>query len=75
MLQTGRNLVQIRTQKGWSVEALAILSGVDEETIRTIESGSGDFYLSSVYQIAAQLNVDFRHILVDPTDPRWQPGH
>lgn len=65
--RSGENLQRLRNQKSFSIEALAVLSGVDAETIVEMESGNFDFYISSVYELAAALNVDFRQILVDPT--------
>jgi len=65
LLQTGRNLKRIRTAKGVSVAALASLSKVSEEIIEAIESGKGDFSLKVIYDLAAELNVDFQEIMVD----------
>jgi len=64
---SGENLQLLRNQKGFSIEALAVLSGVAAETIAAMEAGNFDFQISSVYELAAALNVDFRQILVDPT--------
>ncbi len=64
---SGENLQTIRKHKGFSIEALSVLSGVDAQHINEMEAGNFDFYISSVYEIAAALNVDFREILVDPT--------
>jgi transcriptional regulator with XRE-family HTH domain len=65
--QCGKNLNLIRTQKGLSVETLAILSHIDADTIRDIENGILDFPVVVIFQLASELNVDFREILVDPT--------
>ena len=64
--QSGRNLNMIRTDKGFSIEALAVLSQVDEDTIIKMEEGNFEFPVSAVYDIATVLNFDFRKILVDP---------
>lgn len=67
LLRSGKNLKLIRHQKNFSIEALAVLSGVEAEIITAMEAGNFDFQISSVYELAAALNVDFRQILVDPT--------
>ncbi|MGN6398707.1 MAG: helix-turn-helix domain-containing protein [Mucilaginibacter sp.] len=67
LVQCGKNLNQIRNQKGFSVETLSVLSHVDAETIRSIENGVLDFPIEVIFQLAGELNVDFRQILVDPT--------
>jgi transcriptional regulator with XRE-family HTH domain len=64
---SGKNHHTIRTAKGYTVQALAVLSGVDEAIITAIEGGNFDFPISTIYELAAALNVDFRQILVDPT--------
>jgi transcriptional regulator with XRE-family HTH domain len=64
--QSGRNLNIIRIDKGFSIEALAVLSQLDENAIVEMERGNFEFPVSAVYDIAAVLNVDFRKILVDP---------
>ncbi|HZY39392.1 MAG TPA: helix-turn-helix transcriptional regulator [Mucilaginibacter sp.] len=64
-IQSGRNLRRIRTEKNMSVPALSVLSKVDESTIDTMEAGVFDFPISTLFELAAALNVDFREILVD----------
>lgn len=64
--QSGENLKLIREQKGYSIEALAILSGINEQTICNMESGDFNYYISTAVQLAATLKVDFRQILVAP---------
>ena len=66
LCRSGENLKTIRERKGYSIEALAVLSGVDEETIRAMETGDFNYYITTVYDLAATLNVDFRQILIDP---------
>lgn len=65
LAQTGRNLRQIRTDKGWSVEALAVLSQLDADLVAGIECGNVDYYIRDIFALAAALNVDFRRIMVD----------
>jgi transcriptional regulator with XRE-family HTH domain len=65
LAQTGRNLKQIRTDKGWSIEALAILSQLDADLIAGIECGNVDYFVNDIFALAAALNVDFRRIMVD----------
>lgn len=55
----------IREGKGYSIEALAVLSGADASIIRAIETGDFDYCISTVYDLAAAPNVDLRQILVD----------
>lgn len=59
------NLSHIRQLRGYSIEALAVLSGVPEDEIRNIEDGLDDFDIMVLANIACQLNVDFRCILID----------
>ena len=65
--QSGRNLQIVRNAKGFSIETLAVLSGVDEQIITSMEAGDFDFPPALVFELADTLNVDFREILVDPT--------
>lgn len=65
LAQTGLNLKQIRNDKGWSVEALAVLSQVDADLIVGIECGNVDYFVNDIFALAAALNVDFRRIMVD----------
>ena len=64
--RSGENLKTIREEKGYSIEALAMLSGVDTSIIYAMEAGDFDYLISTAYDLAATLNVDFRQILVDP---------
>jgi len=66
LCRSGENLKTIPEGKGYSIEALAVLSGVDASIIRAMETGDFDYRISIVYDLAATLNVDFRQILVDP---------
>ena len=64
-LASGRNLRRIRVEKLLSVPALAVLAKVDEEVIEAMEEGNFDFSPNVLFELAAELNVDFREILVD----------
>jgi transcriptional regulator with XRE-family HTH domain len=66
--RVGCNLQRIRTDKGWSVQLLSVLSGVDERLIKEIESGRLNFQLTTIFTLAATLEVDFRRIIVDNID-------
>lgn len=66
--EVGRLLVVARTSAGLSQEALAANSGVSRATIAKIESGKIDPQLSTVYRLAAGLEVDLRLLL--PAHPR-----
>jgi len=65
--ESGKNLQNIRNAKGFSIEALSVLSCVDEDAIRAMETGNFDFPPNMVYELAAALNVDIRQVLIDPT--------
>ena len=67
--RSGLNLKTIREQKGYSIATLAVLSGIDEETIQAMESGNFNFYISTIYELATTLNVVIREILVDRFKP------
>jgi DNA-binding XRE family transcriptional regulator len=64
---SGQNHRTLRIAKGFSVETMAVLSGVDESIIIALEDGDFDFPVNLIYDLAATLNVDFRQITVDPT--------
>jgi len=64
-IQSGRNLQHIRNTKGMSIPVLALLSGVDEEIIESMENGNFDVLPDVLFELAAALNVEFKEILVD----------
>ena len=64
-IQSGRNLQRIRYRKGMSIPVLALLSGVDEEIIESMENGNFDVLPDVLFELAAALNVEFEEILVD----------
>ncbi len=66
LYQSGRNLQIARNAKGFSRQTLAVLSGVDEQIITSMETGDFDFPPQLVFELADTLNVDIREILVDP---------
>lgn len=55
----------IRNEKRMSIEALAVLAGIDEEELCKIESGTSAIFICTLFSIADELNVDYRRILVD----------
>ncbi len=67
LLQSGQNHKVIRIGKRYSIETLAVLFDANEATIIAIEEGDFDFPMSTIFKLAAAINVDFRQILVDPT--------
>ena len=67
LYQSGRNLQMVRNAKGFSKQTLALLSGVEEQIITSMEAGDFDFPTDVVFELADTLNVDFREIMVDPT--------
>jgi ribosome-binding protein aMBF1 (putative translation factor) len=64
--QSGRNLQNARNTKGFSKQTLAVLSGIDEQIITSMEAGNFDFPPQLVFELADTLNVNIRQILVDP---------
>lgn len=64
---SGLNLQTIRISKRFSIEALAVLSGVDASIIEAMESGYFDFKVNTMMELANTLNVHITEILVDPT--------
>lgn len=59
-----KNLVKLRTAKGWSQEKLAAESEVSYNTIRKIERGGiEDPKISTVIKLANALDVDIDQIV------------
>jgi transcriptional regulator with XRE-family HTH domain len=63
-LKCADNHRQLRIDKGFSVEALAVLSGVDEEVISGFEAGNFDFPVRFLFELAETLNVEMSEIFV-----------
>jgi transcriptional regulator with XRE-family HTH domain len=67
LVLSGHNLRSLRKLKGYSLAALAVLSGVPEAKITGCEDGEFDVPPEVVFELAAALNVDIREFMVDPT--------
>ena len=59
--RSGENLKVIREHKNYSVEALAVLSGVNPEMIIAMEAGNFDFQISM--EILMNVTTPFRRKL------------
>ena len=57
----GENQRRLRTEQGLSLDALAKTSGVSRSRLAQIEQGEANPSISTVWQIANALRVDFRH--------------
>jgi transcriptional regulator with XRE-family HTH domain len=60
MNSVAKQLVQMRTLKGWEIEDFAKVVGVDSETITKLEQGLIDPQLSVLEQITRTLNCSFK---------------
>lgn len=59
----GRNLLNVRKQKGLSQQELANKCSVDRAKISKIENGREDFMLSTILEIADALDIKVSKIL------------
>ncbi|HYK72729.1 MAG TPA: helix-turn-helix transcriptional regulator [Pseudoneobacillus sp.] len=55
-----KQIVQMRTLKGWDVDEFANVVGLDTEIIRNLEQGSIDPQLSILEKISNTLNCSFK---------------
>lgn len=55
-----KQIVQMRTLKGWDVDEFANVVGLDTEIIRNLEQGSIDPQLSILEKITNTLNCSFK---------------
>lgn len=61
----GLNLRRVREEKRMSIETLSVLSGISLEELSGIEAGICNCYITTLFLLADELNVDFRRIFVD----------
>lgn len=59
----GRNLRQIRTRRGYSLERLAKLSGVSRAMLGQIETGKSTPTIALLWKVATALGVPFSNLL------------
>lgn len=62
----GENLKRLRAEQGLSLDALAKLSGVSKSRLGQIERGEGNPSISTVWQIAHALKVEFTGLVTQP---------
>ena len=53
----GRRLAELRKQKGWSQEKLALESGIARSYLGGVERGQRNIALLNIYKLADALNV------------------
>lgn len=62
----GENLKRLRAEQGLSLDALAKLSGVSKSGLGQIERGEGNPSITTVWQIAHALKVEFTALVTQP---------
>lgn len=62
----GENLKRLRSEQGLSLDALAKASGVSKSRLGQIERGEGNPSISTVWQIARALKVEFTALVTHP---------
>ncbi len=68
-LRTGRNLRQLRTRAGYSLDRLAKASGVSRAMLGQIETGKSSPTLTVLAKIAAALNVSCGALIAEKDEP------
>ncbi len=61
------NVKNLRTQRGWSLDVLAGMSGVGRQTLGQIELGRATPSLGTLWKIAGAFQVPFSALLVAPS--------
>ncbi|WP_442597228.1 helix-turn-helix domain-containing protein [Neobacillus sp. D3-1R] len=56
----GKQIVQMRTLRGWDVDQFANVVGLDTETVQNLEKGLLDPQLSILEKITNTLNCSFK---------------
>lgn len=64
----GANQRRIRTERGWSLDALAKESGVSRSRLAQIESGDANPSIATVWQVASALKVGFSELVATPDE-------
>lgn len=64
------NIKQLRMQKGIKQVDLAYAIGIDDSSIRRIESGRTSPTLKTLIRIAGALNVEVQDLLPDSNNPK-----
>ena len=63
LFKIGQSVRYIRLKQGISQEELAFKSGLNINSISTLERGLNNIKIKTLYQIASALNVDIYEIL------------
>ena len=60
-----RNLTRLRLQKGFSLEKLAELSGVDDASLEALSAGKHEPNIKTLWSLANALDVPFRALIAE----------
>jgi DNA-binding XRE family transcriptional regulator len=69
----GLRLVEIRREKGWSQERLALESGLARSYLGSVERGQRNIALLNIFKLAEALEVAPTVLLEPPVEPVAQP--
>lgn len=58
----GKKVKELRKQKGFSQEALALLCNLDRSYIGSVERGERNISLINIYKIANALNISIKEL-------------
>ncbi|WP_233117870.1 helix-turn-helix domain-containing protein [Aggregatibacter actinomycetemcomitans] len=58
----GKKVKELRKQKGFSQEALALLCDLDRSYIGSVERGERNISLINIYKIANALNISIKEL-------------
>lgn len=66
----GRNLVRLRTAKGWTQEELSAASGFSQQYLSGLEGGKRNPTIVTIYEIAQALGVSHLELVEPDRDRR-----
>lgn len=61
----GRRLAELRKQRGWSQEKLALESGIARSYLGGVERGQRNIALLNIYKLAAALDVPVSELFAE----------
>ena len=64
----GENLKRLRTERGWTLDILAGMTGVGRQTLGQVELGRTVPSLGTLWKIATAFGVPFSSLMARPTD-------
>ena len=64
------NMIHLRTQRGWSQEALALEAGVDRTFVAHVERHKRNISVDNIERIALALNVRISELFKTPPSNR-----